>query len=429
MKTRSPIWTFEFVLVSFISFAFFVSFYFLLPVLPGYILKVGGTDRDVGLILGVFTITATALRPFVGRGVDRVGTRLFIIAGTAVFLVAPLLYVAAASVLAILVVRIFHGTGIAFFTTSSSAYVAHVSPAERRGEAVGYYGMFSNVSMAIAPTIGLFLLKRLDYAGLFLSAAAMGGVAVLMSLFLRPVGGSTAYQRTGTGGKATAPGPAPGTKPPALIHPGAVYPSLVLIALTATYGVTLSFLPLYGPKRDFEQVGLFFTVYAAALIISRSVGGVVADRYGRGKAIAPGMGLAAVAMFCLAAARGIPAFLGVAAIYGTAMGFANPALMALAIDRAGPGGRGSAMGTFTAAFDLGIGLGSVFLGLVADKFGYSLMYVVAGIVAASGLAAFGLIGQAEQRRERAIEGSAGMGAGEAAGGSTGTATGRTGVSS
>lgn len=407
-KPLPPIWTQEFVLVSVISFAFFVSFYFLLPVLPGYILKVGGSDRDVGLILGVFTITATALRPFVGRGVDRAGTRLFIMAGTAVFLVAPLLYGAAGSVMAILVIRIFHGTGIALFTTSSSAYVAHVSPAQRRGEAIGYYGMFSNVSMAIAPTIGLFLLKRLDYQGLFLSAALVGGVAVLLSLLLRPVGGPAQPRPAARAGGPVAqperPADQPG-RPAALIHPGAVYPSLVLIALTATYGVTLSFLPLYAAQRDFEQVGLFFTVYAAALIASRSAGGVVADRYGRAKAIAPGLVLAALSMFFLAAARGTAAFLGVAAVYGTAMGFAHPALMALAIDRAGPGGRGAAMGTFTAAFDLGIGLGSVFLGLVADRFGYPLMYAVAGIVAACGLLVFGRIGRAETRRERVAGGA------------------------
>ena len=391
---RPPIWTRDFVLVSVISFAFFVSFYFLLPVLPGFILKLGGSDRDVGLILGVFTITATALRPFVGQGVDQAGTRPFIIAGTAVFLIAPLLYLAAGSVLAVLLIRILHGTGIAFFTTSSSAYVAHVSAAERRGEAIGYYGMFSNVSMALAPSIGLFLLKVLDYRGLFLAAALMGLAAMALAFFLRPVGG--AVQGKGQ----------PQLPRPPLLHPGAVYPSLVLIALTATYGVTLSFLPLYAVKRDFAQVGLFFTVYAAALIASRSVGGVVADRYGRAKAIAPGMALAALSMFALAAARGTAAFLGVAALYGTAMGFAHPALMAFAIDRAGPSGRGAAMGTFTAAFDLGIGLGSIFLGLVADKFGYSLMYLIAGVVAAAGLVTFGVLGRAETRRDAA--GAAGV---------------------
>lgn len=54
--------------------------------------------------------------------------------------------------------------------------------------------------------------------------------------------------------------------------------------------------------------------------------------------------------------------------------------MAITIDRAKPQERGAAMGTFTTSMDLGIGIGSVVWGLVAEAFGYQVMYVVAGFM-------------------------------------------------
>jgi predicted MFS family arabinose efflux permease len=54
--------------------------------------------------------------------------------------------------------------------------------------------------------------------------------------------------------------------------------------------------------------------------------------------------------------------------------------MALLVDNVSEKGRGSAMGTFTAAFDLGIGLGSIILGFVLQYFGFQVMYSISGSI-------------------------------------------------
>jgi predicted MFS family arabinose efflux permease len=58
--------------------------------------------------------------------------------------------------------------------------------------------------------------------------------------------------------------------------------------------------------------------------------------------------------------------------------------MALLVDSVSEEGRGAAMGTFTAAFDLGIGMGSIFLGFVLQYFGFQVMYSISGMIVLAG---------------------------------------------
>jgi len=54
--------------------------------------------------------------------------------------------------------------------------------------------------------------------------------------------------------------------------------------------------------------------------------------------------------------------------------------MAFLVDRVSEAGRGAAMGTFTASFDLGIGTGSILLGLVLQYYGFQVMYTLGGLI-------------------------------------------------
>jgi predicted MFS family arabinose efflux permease len=58
--------------------------------------------------------------------------------------------------------------------------------------------------------------------------------------------------------------------------------------------------------------------------------------------------------------------------------------MALLVDSVSEKGRGAAMGTFTAAFDLGIGMGSIILGFVLQYFGFQVMYSISALIVFAG---------------------------------------------
>jgi MFS family permease len=62
-----------------------------------------------------------------------------------------------------------------------------------------------------------------------------------------------------------------------------------------------------------------------------------------------------------------------AAIYGIGFGAVQPALMALTADRVPPEERGKAMGTFYAAWELGISSGAAAAGLLLTVTDFSVM--------------------------------------------------------
>ncbi len=372
---REPLLTTNFLLACFITLAAFTSFYFLLATLPAYVQTVGGSEAQVGLIIGVFSLTALLLRPFVGKAADDYGRRVFILAGTAVLALSGGLYIVTSSVLLLLGLRMLHGVGWAAFGTATSALVADVAPGSRRGEAMGYYGMFTNLAMAVGPAAGVMLMQTYSFPVLFLASAGVALVAVVLALVVREPGR--------VGDPHAAGGPAGG-----VIETSSLFPALILLLTAATYGSIVSFLPLFAGERGLGNPGVFFTVYALVLLVARGFTGRLSDRYGRAAVIAPGLVLAAVALWLLATASALPTFVVVATLYGLAFAAIQPALIALVVDRAAPQRRGAALGTFTSAMDLGIGLGSIVWGVVAQQAGYEAMYAAAGAVALAALLVF-----------------------------------------
>lgn len=377
---REPLFTPNFLIACFLTLASFTSFYFLLATLPVYLTTIGGSEAQVGLIIGVFSLTSIVLRPIVGALADSRGKRPFIVAGTAIMAVAGVLYTLSTSVPPLLGLRVVHGVGWAAFGTATSALVADIAPRSRRGEAMGYFGMFGNLAMAVGPALGVILMKEYSFVVLFVASALAATAAFGLALQVRE----------------PAP-PLHSVSPPAAVAPGwlgrvfersSLFPSAVLALIAFTYAAIVSFLPLYAGRQGIDNPGIFFTAYAVVLLVARSFTGMLSDRFGRAAVIAPGLGLAVAALLLLSTATALPAFIVVAVLYGLAFAAVQPAMMALVVDRVAPQRRGAAMGTFSTAMDLGIGAGSMVWGVVAQAAGYQAMYLAAGGVALLALAVF-----------------------------------------
>jgi MFS family permease len=360
------------------NFTFFGSMHFLLPALPLYVILVGGRESDVGMVMGAFTLTSVLVRPYVGRGVDTWRRKPFLLLGALIFILASLSYNLASSVPQVLLVRAFHGIGIACFTTAAATYIADIVPTSRRGAALGYYGMFANVSMSIGPFLGGLLMRSFSLPVLFAASAGMGLASLgIVSLLREPVKASSSRLASGD--------------PRSLICRSAIFPSLVMFSVSLTYGTVLSFLPLLAVARKIEDYEVFFTAFALALLVVRAVAGELSDRFGRAAVVIPGMALTVVAMALLSVTNSLPMLLLVALIYGLGFGAVSPSLQAFTVDRAGLADRGAAMATFSAAFDLGIGLGSVALGYILQFADFRAMYLASAGCVVAGLAGFILV--------------------------------------
>jgi len=371
-KNRPPLWTRDFTLICIYNLVIFISFQMLMPTIPVYVDKLGGNEIIVGLVAGFFTVSAVLLRPWAGRGLDRYGRRWIWLAGAVVFLLAVMGYNWAATIPLLLALRVIHGAGWGVVTTSAATAATDLIPPPRRGEGMGFFGLGTNLGMAVGPATGFFLVGSFGFPAMFWSSAALALLAILLIAIIRL---PSVDIKQG--------GPAP-----SLWEPTAFMASLLIFFVTFVYGGVATFIALYGAQIGVTNAGIYFTVYAVTLIVTRPTMGAIFDRHGHRVVIIPGFLLTGAGTVILSQAGGLATFLAAAVVSGIGFGAIHPALQALAVAQCAPNRRGAAQGTFTASFDLGIGSGSVLLGILARYIGYDGMYLASAAMALVGLAVY-----------------------------------------
>lgn len=434
--SETPIFTRDFVLTCLASLCGYASFYILLGAVPLYVKHVGGSELEVGLVVGVFSAVSLCVRMPLGRACDEKGKRPFMLIGAIVLALCGLVYSWAGSVGALVASRALHGLGWALFGTAVYALVAETIPASRRGEAMGYYGISSNIAMALGPAIGFAILQGGRFGAVFAFSSAMAVLAFVLTATIREGSGKTdaageggsdgaakggalvlrdnCCERRARGEEAGQQGacqtchdfeadrrlhadhrhrahadPHAGPRHHPMFERSALLPSAVMGVLTVSYSAIVSFLPLYAKVNGVENPGFFFTVYALALVTSRTFTGRLSDRYGRAAVILPGIGLIAVALMLAAPLAVNVVGVGViGALFGLGFATVQSSLMAMIADRAAPGHRGAAMGTYMTALDLGIGAGAMLCGLLSDSLGFAPMFAISGASALAAMAVF-----------------------------------------
>ncbi|GAB6152128.1 MFS transporter [Desulfosporosinus burensis] len=367
---QAQIWNKTFFLILVVSFCMFLSMYMLLPTLPLYAQTLGGNETVAGTIVALFTLSAVLVRPWFGNMLDRKGRKVILLIGVSIFLVSVLAYHLAFSIITLLALRVVHGVGWGASTTATGTMASDVIPAVRRAEGMGYYGIAATIAMSLGPAMGLYLVEYSSYSVLFTGSAILAALGLAGSFFINYETPRINSQKAGV----------PLTKG-VILEKTALPPALVLFFITLTYGGIVSFLPSYAHYRGVENIGMFFTVYALVLLFGRPIIGKLADRYGARKFLVPGILLIATALLLLVMATSLPMFLLVGVVYGLGFGTVQPILNALVISLSPPERRGAANATFAVAMDLGIGLGAVLLGFLAQKMGYVYMYGSSAIFA------------------------------------------------
>ncbi|KLU63208.1 purine efflux pump PbuE [Peptococcaceae bacterium CEB3] len=363
------LWTKNFVLIVLANFIIFFGFQMLMPTIPVYAEKLGGSQSEAGLVMGIFAISAVLIRPFAGRAIDIYGRKVVFLLGLAVFFVSVLAYNWLPTVLLLVLFRLIHGFGWGASSTAAGTIAADTIPRPRLTEGMGYYGIASDIAMALAPAYGLFLIGSYGFPVLFFSSGAATLLAIILACLIAYRGASRTERAVKT----------------AFFEKAAFRPSLLMFFVTMTFGAIVSFLALYASHLGIPNIGIFFTFYALALMLSRPLFGRLADRRGFDIVLVPGMLAILMAMFLLyraqVSSQPLTILLVAAVVYGFGFGAVQPSLQAMAVLNVPFNRRGAANGTFYSAFDLGIGLGSGIWGVVADVWGFSAMYLGATVPA------------------------------------------------
>lgn len=372
-SARPKLVTPAFLLITFSTFAYFVSIGTLLPTLPRYVEgSLGGNSVSVGLVIGSFAFSAVVLRPFIGGIGDRRGRRLLVIGGAGAVALSIAGYAATTSILPLIALRLVTGMGEAAFYVGAASAINDLAPDERRGEALSFFSLALYSGIGAGPVLGEFVLDASSFTLTYLVAAAAAGVAALIGLRVpetRPAEVRSAER-------------APGSR---FIHKAGLVPGSVLA--TSVWGLAgfSTFIPLYALDIGMSGSKLVFATYSGVVLAIRSIGARLPDILGPRRAATSALATSAAALTTIALwASPAGLFIG-AILFGIGQALAFPALMTLAIRGTPATERGAVVGTFTAFFDLAFGAGALSLGAVAAVLGYRGLFFTAALVALTGM--------------------------------------------
>ncbi|NAP01638.1 MFS transporter, partial [Halomonas sp. MG34] len=159
-----------------------------------------------------------------------------------------------------------------------------------------------------------------------------------------------------------------------------LFPAMLILLVGVAAGGIMSFFSLYSIEKDFTHVGLFFLLIAVASFAIRLISGKLFDVHGPSVIVIPGSILSMIGFFILFFAGSDSMFMLAALLYGFGFGAIFPAIQTWCMNLVEEHEHENAMASFFNFFDLGIGGGSVILGLVATAASYQAIYLVASIV-------------------------------------------------
>ncbi len=339
-----------------------------LPVLPRYVKgPLGAGDLEVGIVTGAFAITGLACRPLAGGLADRRGRKAVVIGGSISTAIAGVLYFVPAGVPGLIVARLFLGAGEGAVYVAGSAWIVDLAPPDRRGRVIGLYGLAIWGGLALGPPIGELILHATSFEVVWAFAAAAPLVGALVALRIperfRPHPEAAVERR--------------------LISREALRPGIGLSLAIVGYACVAAFIVLHLDQRGIGHGAAVFAAFAAMVVVIRLVGGWLPDRYGPIRCAVAAASIEAVGLVTIAGAESLEVALIGAVAMGAGFSLLFPSLALLVVNRVPVERRGVAMGTFTAFFDLGMGIGSPLVGVAAALGGYSAAF---GLAAACAIA-------------------------------------------
>ena len=280
-------------------------------------------------------------------------------------------YLLAASLLSFVLVRALQGISSGGFTVINNTMVLDVVAPDRRNEAIGYYGISTNLSMAIAPLIGVWLYATMQsYASLFWAALCVAGLSFFVAAGIRAEPHIASDRKDPPEGFFSF-----------LWRRGFLF-GLHMLVLGFCYGALCNYLAVYSVEvLHFSRgTGIFFLLLSLGLICSR-LQGANALRAGRFiRHASEGLVLSSIGYVLFVLSSNLFCYFGTALLIGFGNGRLWPAFQNITLHLAGERAQGTAISLILSAWSLGIGLGTFVAGLLVEYQGYSCMFGVVAVV-------------------------------------------------
>ena len=354
------------------NFMMYFSFYFVTPLLPLYLRDVFHADKAmIGLVLSGYSIAALAIRFFSGYIVDRFSRKKVLMIAYASFALFFAGYYITGSLILFAVIRTLHGAPFGLTSVSSNTVAIDVLPSQRRGEGIGYWGLSNNFAMAVGPSLSLLLYSHFnDYNILFTVSLLCAFVGLLINSFVDCKYRSPILEKKKVSLDRFV-----------LIQGWSQGICIALIAMS--YGILSTYIAIYS--KDVLNIttgtGTFFMLFAFGLILSRVVGVKALSKGHEIRNATYGVIVVAIGYLMFALWQNICGYYISAVVIGFGQASMYPAVQTMFLNMTTNDKRGTANATILTSWDLGVGMGIIGGGYVAEHLGgYNAAFLLSAAV-------------------------------------------------
>jgi MFS family permease len=367
-------WNRNFILLTGANFLMCVTYYAIISTLPIYLSdNLHAGKNDIGIVLASYTIASVLIRPFGGYSLDRYGRRTIYLLALACYAFFFCGYLVAESIPMLILLRVFQGLSWGISTIAGSTIAVDFIPSEKRGEGIGYFAISTTLGMSFGPVAGLFACHHFGYTIMFISGIAVNIASIICgSLVKFPALPPKSIDFTWKN----------------VFDRKSLLPSLNLFVIMTTYGGLLSFIALYGREIGVTNTSLFFMFFSAGIVFSRLLAGKSFDKSGPRTLLTTNLSCLIIGYILLVSFKNMYGYFISSMIIGYGIGVVFPVFQAIVVNLADADRRGAANSTLYTALDLGMGLGMVMMGYVAQYFNISATFWTSSCITLIGLLLF-----------------------------------------
>ncbi len=374
MSEKRSIWSKDFILVLLAGLGISICMRMLDSLLASYASDTWASKTLGGQLASFFNIGSITMAFFAGRLIAARGKRNMLMTAAGLFVIPTVLLGLVQVPAVALVCRLAQGLLTGIITVSSSSIVSDVTPRDRMNEGMGMYNLGATLSFAFGPLLGLSIVDAGGYTAMFGACAACAAAAALSASCIRYEKRMPAAADRQAAEEAGQAEPAPAGEYRGIwkmIEKKALPAAFNHTVFFGSYAVILVFLTIYSQEvlgYSSSQIGFFYTVAAAVMLVVRFTTAKVGDKYGPLYLIVPGHICIILALIVLVffAGKSYIAFLAAGGLYGLGESITAPALNACAVLDSPKNRSSNANATFFFMMDFGVLFASAVFGALID---------------------------------------------------------------
>jgi MFS family permease len=382
LPVPEKLWNRSFILSVCNNLFLFIYYFALLTVLPIYIMKdLGGTVKEAGLALTLFLASSIAIRPFSGLIIERLGKKISFRGSELFFVLFAFSYLWIDSMWSLLLVRFLHGIWFSILTSVAVPIANDFIPEHRKGEGMGYFVMSTNLGVVFGPLLALMVLQFSNVKVLFLLLCIIMCISLVFCWLLNIKDVSIEVLNHSQSIEQKTNSKLANLSWHDLVEVKVIPISLVGLLTALAYSSIMNFIVAYSESKNLlAYTGAFFVVFAISMIIVRPWMGRFYDHHGPSSVMYPSLLSFSIGLLIVSFVSH-QLVLWLSAIFiGVGYGSVFACLQTLAIQSVSKQRMGHAISTFFALFDIGMAIGSVFMGVLIAWYGFSMTYMICAFI-------------------------------------------------